>query len=213
MPQRTRIKICGITNLEDALYAANIGADALGFIFYTQSPRYIAPSAAREIINALPPFVTTIAVTVNLNVEELLKTMTISRCQVIQYHGDIADNQLTELAFPIIKAIPIAIREDLESLARYPSARAFLLDTKKTGLYGGTGVTFDWHLAHEARNCGRPIILSGGLSPTNISEALCCAEPYAIDINSGIESAPGHKDHQQMQELFHIAREFDSSKQ
>ena len=199
---RTRIKICGITRVEDALCAAELGADALGFIFYPRSPRYIAPTAARAIINALPPFVTPVAVMVNSTPGEIVEAMAASGCQALQLHGATADVLLAQYAFPVIRACSVAVPEDLEPLAHYPSARAFLLDTKREGQYGGTGAIFDWQLAGQARSFGRPIILAGGLTPENVGAAIRTAAPYAVDVNSGIEIAPGIKDPQRLSALF-----------
>ncbi len=206
MCQRTRIKICGMTTATDALLAAELGADALGFIFYANSPRYITHADARAIINVLPPFVTPVAVTVNLPVEEIQRVMVESGCRAVQIHGDITDHALSTLTYPTIKACSIAGSDDLAPLANYPSACAFLLDTKKHGQHGGTGETFDWALARQARDFGHPIILAGGLTPENIIEAIHAASPYAVDVNSGIEHSPGHKDPERMRTLFHTIR-------
>jgi len=192
-----RIKICGITNSEDALLAAKLGADALGFIFYEKSPRYIAPAAAREIIAGLPPFVTPVAIVVDESaVEELLVQ---SGCRVAQVHGTLAD---PEVRAPIIRAIPVASREDLAPLRDPAGICAFLLDAKAPGLHGGTGRAIDWTLAREATAFGTPIILAGGLSPENVAEAIRIAAPYAVDLNSGVESSPGKKDPDRLRAAF-----------
>ena len=207
---RTRIKICGITRLADALCAAELGADALGFIFYPGSPRFIAPAAARSIIGALPPFVTPVAVMVNSTPEEIVEAMAASGCQSLQLHGATEDALLAQCAFPVIRACSVAVPGDLAPLANYPSARAFLLDTKREGQYGGTGATFDWQLARQARSFGRPIILAGGLTPENVGAAIGRAVPDAVDVNSGIESAPGIKDLRRMRDLFAAVWEADT---
>jgi phosphoribosylanthranilate isomerase len=210
MNRRTRIKICGITTLADALYAAELGADALGFIFYPQSPRYIPPEQVRAILRALPPFVTAVAVMVHLATPDIAAMMTASGCQVAQLYGECKDEDISRLPYPVIKAFSVSAWEDLTALAHYPSARAFLLDTKQAGQYGGTGAAFDWRLARQTREYGKPIILAGGLSPENIGEALRTATPDAVDVNSGIEISPGRKDPQRMRALFDAIREHDS---
>lgn len=207
---RIRVKICGITNLPDALLAAELGADALGFIFYPKSPRYIAPSAAGKIIAHLPPFVTTVAVMVNESLEGAREILAESGCRMAQLHGEESPEYLRELGFPAIKALSVATTDDLAILEQYPYARAFLLDTKVPGQRGGTGITFDWTLAREARRFNRPIILAGGLSPENVGQALETAAPFGIDISSGIEISPGRKDLQRMVELFTAVREADA---
>lgn len=199
---RTRVKICGITNLEDALAAVRLGADALGFIFVAASPRCITPEAARAIIDRLPPYVTPVAVTVNAPRPELDAIMARSGCQLAQVHGDEPPAYLDALPFPAVKAIAVADAADLAVLPCYPHARAFLLDTKKPGHYGGTGQTFDWGIIHAAPPIPQPIILAGGLTPDNIVEAIRIAHPYAVDVSSGVEREPGRKDHDKLAALF-----------
>lgn len=199
---RVRVKICGLTNLADALLAVELGADALGFNFYSKSPRATTPAAARAIIDRLPPFVTPVAVVVNEPVEAVREIMARSGCQLAQLHGDEPPDYLERLHLPAMKALPVGASEDLDALARYTSAQAILLDTKVSGQYGGSGRTFDWQLARQAQRFGKPIVLAGGLTPDNIAEAVRIAQPYAVDISSGIELAPGQKDHERMRELF-----------
>ncbi|MHB9130595.1 MAG: phosphoribosylanthranilate isomerase [Armatimonadota bacterium] len=205
--------MCGITNLDDALLAVELGADALGFIFFRQSPRYIAPDAVRPIIDRLPPFVTPVAVVVNESIAAVNRIMAMSGCQVAQLHGDEPPEYLAQLAWPVIKGISIATIQDLDSLSRYQQARAILLDTKVVGQYGGTGATFDWEIARRAQQFGRPIILAGGLSPENITEALQVAEPDAIDVSSSIEREPGKKNPERMRRLFTAVREFNAARE
>lgn len=212
MLPRTRVKICGITNIADAKLAVDLGADALGFIFFRQSPRYITPIAVKEIITNLPPFVTPVAVVVNESMAEVSSIMEISGCQIVQLHGAESPTFLERLAWPAIKSISVETVNDLVNLSLYHRACAILLDTKVTGLYGGTGATFDWEIVREARNFKRPVILAGGLSPENIVEALRVAQPDAIDISSGIEYEPGKKDAQRMSQLFHVIRRYDDEK-
>ncbi|MHB9024307.1 MAG: phosphoribosylanthranilate isomerase [Armatimonadota bacterium] len=202
MLTRIRVKICGITQPDDALLAAEFGADALGFIFYPKSPRYVTPEAAREIIERLPPFVTPVAVVVNETAEEIHRVMTISGCQVVQLHGDEPPELIETLTWPAIKSCAVSAPDDLAPIARYPLARAILLDTRVAGQYGGTGQTFDWTIAREARRYGKPIILAGGLTPDNIADAIRAGEPWAVDVSSGVEQEPGKKDPEKLRRLF-----------
>lgn len=209
MRARTRIKICGITNPADAQLAAELGADALGFIFFRRSPRYLDPVAARVIIDALPPFVTPVAVIVNALPAEIDEIMMHSGCRVAQLHGHESPDAVATCHWPVIKALSVATADDLTPIADYPAARAILLDTKVTGEYGGTGVTFDWEIARAAHAYQRPLILAGGLTPDNVADALRIVAPAAIDISSGVEIAPGRKDHDRLQQLFAAVRSAD----
>jgi phosphoribosylanthranilate isomerase len=197
-----RIKICGITNDADARLAVDLGAHALGFIFYPRSPRYITPDAARRIILGLPPFVTPVAVVVNEPAAALHEIMTTSGCQVAQLHGAETPAYLAALPWPAVKGVSVASLQDLEGLDAYTAARALLLDTKVEGVHGGTGATFDWGIAREAKRCGRPIILAGGLTPENVVEAIAVAVPDGVDVSSRIECEPGRKDHARMRAFF-----------
>ncbi|HEY3376841.1 MAG TPA: phosphoribosylanthranilate isomerase [Armatimonadota bacterium] len=212
MLPRTRVKICGITNLADAMLAVELGADALGFIFFRESPRYISPAAVRKIIDRLPPFVTPVAVVVNESIAQVSEIMSYSGCQIAQLHGDEPPEYLVRLAWPAIKGISIATVHDLALLSRYQQARAILLDSKVAGHYGGTGTSFDWQVARKAHAFGRPIILAGGLSPENIADAMRIAEPDAIDVSSSIEHAPGQKDPERLRQLFEVIRAVDEAK-
>lgn len=212
MLPRTRVKICGITNLDDAMLAVELGADALGFIFYRKSPRYITPSAVHEIIDRLPPFVTPVAVVVNESIAQVSEIMAISGCQIAQLHGHENPEYMMRLAWPSFKGISIASVQDLAQLACYKNARAILLDSKVAGQFGGTGTTFDWEVARQAHTFGRPIILAGGLSPENVAEAMRVAEPDAIDVSSSIESSPGKKDSTRMRALFEAIKAVDETR-
>lgn len=196
----TRVKICGITNSEDANLAVKLGADALGFIFYPASPRYITPLAAREIVNSIPPFVSTVAVMVKPTAEQISECLAISGCQVLQIHGEIPAEW--QPCCPLIRVCSVANVGDLAVLAEYRSASAILLDTRVAGLYGGTGKVFDWELALEAKKYHPSLILAGGLTSANISEAIKRVSPYAVDISSGVELKPGIKDALLLHELF-----------
>jgi len=201
-----RIKICGITNIPDALYAVELGADALGFIFYQKSPRYITPQAVRVIIDALPPFVTTVGVVVNESIDSVREILATSGCDMAQLHGDETSAYIDALARPAMKCLSIAGPEDLAPIAQFTNARAIMLDTKVERQSGGTGIAFDWHIARQAQHCGRPIVLAGGLRPENVAEAIRIAQPQAVDISSGIEAEPGKKDHQRMRQFFAAVR-------
>jgi len=204
---RVRVKICGLTNAADALLAAELGADALGFIFVPTSPRALTPAAARAIIEQLPPLVTPVAVVMNETVETVREIMAISGCQLAQLHGDEPPEFLQALGRPAIKAIAVATADDVDAIAQYRNtARAILLDTKIAGQSGGTGRTFDWQIARDAQQYGLPLVLAGGLHPGNIADAIRTVQPYAVDISSGIELAPGQKDHARMQQLFAAIR-------
>jgi phosphoribosylanthranilate isomerase len=189
-----RVKICGITNLDDALLATEMGADALGFIF-AESPRRIDPAKAKTIIRFLPPLVKTVGVFVNEDPARVKEVTSTCGLDLIQLHGDESPAISRDLMPRSIKAFRIQNERDLENIKRYQGAvRAILLDTFQKGKAGGTGRTFDWALAVKAKGTGIPLILAGGLGPENIREAITIVKPYAVDVNSGIEKRPGKKD-------------------
>jgi phosphoribosylanthranilate isomerase len=197
---RTKIKICGITNLEDAQAAVRFGADLLGFIFYPKSPRYIEPEKAMEIIAQIPTFVDTVGVFVNPTSEQIHQTNEQGWLNWIQLHGDETPEFCGSLHWMnarTMKAVRVRHKSDIVTALSYP-ADALLLDTHVEGLYGGTGKTFDWSLLNDLP---RRIFLSGGITPDNILQALEVGT-YGVDINSGIESRPGKKDLQKMKQLF-----------
>ena len=186
-----RVKICGVTRLEDALRAARLGADALGFNLWPGSRRYVAPAAARAIVDRLPPFVTAVGVFVNQPPTEVLAAAAESGVAVVQLHGDEPPEDCNGYPIPAIKAVRVAGPESLAALERY-RVRAFLLDAPSPG-FGGSGLTFDWALAGElARRA--TVVLAGGLTPDNVAEAVRAVRPWAVDVASGVESAPGVKD-------------------
>jgi phosphoribosylanthranilate isomerase len=199
----TRVKICGITTWEDARLSVDLGASALGFNFFPSSPRAISPADAWNIIRRLPPFVEAVGVFVNwppVVVDALARALRLSS---VQLHGAESPDEVAELGRSrrVIKAVQVGRGFRVGGLARYRLADAILLDGFKRGLHGGTGRTLDWNLARGARRYGR-IILAGGLTPENIPEAIHIAEPYAIDIASGVEARPGKKDPVRLRALF-----------
>jgi phosphoribosylanthranilate isomerase len=200
-----KVKICGITRPEDALFAAARGADALGFIFVKASPRFIDPDAAGLIIGQLPPFVTPVGVFVNEHRESILRTIARSGIRCLQMHGEESPGDTEGYAVPVIKSFRVGEAFDPELLAAYGTS-ACLLDTFVGGSHGGTGKTFDWRIALDAKRYAR-IILSGGLTPGNVTDAISTVQPYAIDLSSGVESAPGVKDHAKVRALFERIRE------
>jgi phosphoribosylanthranilate isomerase len=199
-----RIKICGITNKEDALAAAHLGADALGFIF-APSPRKISAERAREIIKALPPFVKTVGVFVDEDPERVSSIAAMCGLDVLQLHGGESIDYCSSFDRRVIKAVRLRSRDDLENLSKYVNVvDALLLDTYVPNKLGGTGITFDWKLAVEARRYGR-IILAGGLNPENVAAAISIVKPYAVDASSGLEQSPGVKDHEKMAQFIREA--------
>ncbi len=188
-----RVKICGMTNLEDALFAAEKGADALGFIFHPESPRYVKPARAREMIRRLPPYVVTVGVFGDESEDTVRAMAAEAVVDRVQLHGR-EPRIWSGIGFPVIKTIRVKDRESLRELALYADrVEAFLLDTYREDVAGGTGSAFDWTLASEAKAYG-PVILAGGLTPENVREVIRYVRPYAVDVSSGVESAPGKKD-------------------
>ncbi len=200
----TRVKICGVTRLEDALQAARLGADALGFNFWPGSKRFLAPAAARAIVDRLPPFVTPVGVFVNQPEEAIRRAAEESGVRVLQLHGDEPPELCRRLPLPVVKAVRVVARLSLQALAAYPVA-ALLLDAPSAG-FGGSGATFDWSLAEGVAGLA-PLILAGGLDPENVAAAVRRVRPYAVDVASGVESAPGVKDAVRMARFIAAARE------
>ncbi|MDA0708839.1 MAG: phosphoribosylanthranilate isomerase [bacterium] len=199
-----RVKICGITNREDALCAVEAGADALGFIFYAKSPRFVAPETVGEIVAVLPPFVTAVGVFVNAPEERIDAVVKLAGLRAIQLHGDEPPEACLGHAVPVIRAVRVGADFSPEHLRAY-LVDTFLLDTAKSGMYGGTGKTFDWSAAQAAKPMGR-LILSGGLTPDNVAEAIAHVAPYAVDTGSGVESEPGRKDHEKVKAFVKAVR-------
>jgi phosphoribosylanthranilate isomerase len=200
-----KVKICGITNVDDALHATACGADALGFVFYAESPRCVTPERVRAISAALPPFVTRVGLFVN-ETPERIRTVT-GECglDALQLHGDEPPEFCRELPQRVIKALRIRAAA---SLAGHESflVSALLLDAWVGGAYGGTGQAFNWELATGVAR-QRPVILAGGLTPANVAEAVRQVRPYGVDVSSGVESGPGKKDPQKVAQFIRMARE------
>jgi phosphoribosylanthranilate isomerase len=204
----TQVKICGITNQEDALGAAELGADALGFIFYPPSPRYINPEDARKIAGSLPDKVVKVGVFVNEKAAQIKRVMEYCVLDMIQLHGDEAPAFCREFpAFRVVKAVELKNDDDLNQALNYDVA-ALLMDNRHAGLYGGTGKKGNWELARQLKN-KKPLILSGGLGEDNVAQAIKDVTPSALDINSGVESALGKKDHAKLSRVFDIIRRAD----
>jgi len=208
-----KVKVCGITSYRDASMALSLGADALGFNFFPRSPRYITPAAARRIVDRLPPFVTKVAVYVNADdLYELVKGALCAGVDVLQLHGDETPEYCAEFDhWKLIKTLHIGEGFLPEDLEKYPVS-AFLLDTRNSRLYGGTGKAFDWKLAGTIRT-KRPLILAGGLCAENVADAIHTVRPYAVDVCSSVESAPGKKERRKlvafMNEVHRASRDID----
>lgn len=203
-----KVKICGITNREDALNAISLGASALGFIFTPNSPRYVSPDVVREISLYVPPFVSMVGVFVNQDKAEIDELVNQCKLDLIQLHGDETHDFVLQMKRRVIKALRVSSVEDLDAIPKYQGiASAILLDTKVAGSYGGTGQTFDWGLALQAKEYDIPLILSGGIGPENVLKAHSLVDPFAVDLSSGVESEPGIKDYSKMQALFSELRE------
>jgi phosphoribosylanthranilate isomerase len=204
----TRIKICGITNLEDAYAAVDLGVDALGFIFVPGTPRYVQSQVAAQIIGDLPPFVTTVGVFADVSPETILQAVRVCGLNVVQLHGSETPEYCSELGargrVPLIKAFRVKDRHSLSSVPKY-GVSAYLLDTYVKGKKGGTGETFNWDLAREAKTYGK-IIVAGGLTPENVAQAVQHVRPYAVDVGSGVESEPGKKDHAKIRKFVENVR-------
>ena len=201
-----RSKICGITRIEDALAAAQAGADAIGFVFYAKSPRAVDVRQARAIIAELPPFVTTVGLFVNASRCELNEILEVVPLDLLQFHGDEAPEDCEGYHRPWIKALRVRPGDDLEAACqRYAGARGILLDTYVAGVPGGTGEAFDWSLV-PAR-LSKPIILAGGLSAANVGQAIAQVRPYAVDVSGGVEQAKGIKDAAKIEAFMQAVRQ------
>ncbi len=189
----TRVKICGITNLADAQVAVEAGADALGFIFYEKSPRYVTIQQAAEISKQLPSFLMRVGVFVNAPEEIILRAISEVGLTMLQFHGHETPEYCAQFGLMNMKAFPMRDAKSLEKISNYQTD-AYLLDAYLETVLGGTGKTFNWDLAVEAQKFGKPIFLSGGLTPENVADAIKKVQPFGVDVSSGVEMSPGKKD-------------------
>ena len=197
---RVRVKICGITRPSDAEAAALAGADAIGIVFYPKSPRFTDTGAAREIAAALGAFVTTVALFVNPEAEEVERVVSVLRPGLLQFHGDESPAFCERFGLPYMKVLRVGTEAlDASVLSSHPSAAALLLDTLDTRQHGGTGRRFDWSLV--PREAPRPLVLAGGLDAANVESAIHALRPWAVDVSSGVETAPGRKDPGKIEEF------------
>jgi len=197
---RTRIKICGITRVEDALEVVRAGADAIGLVFYDPSPRCVRINQAREIAEAVPAFVSVVALFVNPSKEYVQEVLNSVRIDLLQFHGDEENDFCSQFKSPFIKAIRVRQASDVvASSLRFPNSVGILLDSYKPGIPGGTGESFDWSLIPENHNS--PIILAGGLTPGNVASAINDVQPFAVDVSGGVEASKGIKDANKIKEF------------
>ena len=192
----TRVKICGITRIEDALHAADEGVDALGLVFYDRSPRNLSPAQAAEICNHLPAFVTTVALFKDADEGSVRRVLAQVPIDLLQFHGSEKADFCRQFGKPYIKALGMAGELNLQQAATYEDARGLLLDSHAPGADGGTGECFDWNSIPE--NLPRPLILAGGLDVSNVAQAIRAVQPYAVDVSSGVEKEKGIKDASQV---------------
>jgi len=194
----TRVKICGITRVEDALAAARLGAHAIGLVFYAGSPRAVTPAQARIIIDALPPLVVPVGLFVNADAQTVRETVAVAPVQLLQFHGDETPEFCGGFPLPYLRAVRVRAETDLLQYAReFSAAKGLLLDAWVEGARGGTGAVFDWSLL--PRDLPVPVVLSGGLNADNVEQAVRRVRPWAVDVSSGVESARGIKDVRKME--------------
>jgi phosphoribosylanthranilate isomerase len=199
------VKICGITNVADGLAASEAGADALGFVFYDQSPRHVSVETAASIIHQLPQLVIKVGVFVNAPEDFVVAAARECGLSLLQFHGDESPEYCLQFGLMSMKAFRVRDAASLEQLQHYPT-EAWLLDAYTSDRQGGTGEKFNWGLALEARKLGRPIFLAGGLTPENVASAVQQAQPYGVDVSSGVEAAPGRKDHAKVRAFIQAAK-------
>ncbi len=204
----TAIKICGITNENDALAAVDAGADALGFMFYRKSPRAVEPKAVKAIVARLPPFVVPVGVFVNEEAKVVRDLMDECGLMLAQLHGDESAAYCEQLGRPVLKAFRLKNASTFLALAEYQGragVRGFLVDAYSEGAYGGTGQVTDWPLAAQVARTSR-ILLAGGLTAENVGAAIRAVQPYGVDVSSGVEREPGRKDHGKVQAFIKAVR-------
>ncbi|MDC9724944.1 MAG: phosphoribosylanthranilate isomerase [Gammaproteobacteria bacterium] len=189
---RTRVKICGITRRQDAEFAVEMGADALGLVFYAPSPRAVTVAQAQEIVTGLPPFISIVALFVDAKIEDVQACLATLPIGVLQFHGDESPEYCEQFGHPYMKALRMREGIDLKSeVSRYRSASAILVDSYQPGVPGGTGQVFDWSLLTDI---SMPLVLAGGLKADNVAKAIEQVKPYAVDVSGGVEQAKGIKD-------------------
>ena len=202
----TRVKICGITREQDARAAATAGADAIGLVFYPDSPRAVSLEQAKEVVENVPPFLTVVALFVDEPADVVMRIVERVPVDVIQFHGDETPEFCAQFGRPWIKALRMKPGIDVaREFSRFAGARGMLLDTWQEGKPGGTGQVFDWSLAAQ-NNHSMPLVLAGGLHPDNVAEAVMSVRPAAVDVSGGVESAPGIKDAAQMRRFISAVR-------
>ena len=200
----TKVKICGITTIEDAIVAVDAGADALGFVFYDKSPRSLDPDRAAEIIRALPPFVQVVGLFVHAGLDFVNATADRCRLDIVQLHGDESQDYCAHVHRRVIKAFRVKDITSLDPMKNY-HVSGYLLDAYSPKAFGGTGVTFNWETAMIAKKFG-PVILAGGLDPGNVAAAIAQVAPYGVDVSSGVEASPGRKDPAKVREFIKLAK-------
>lgn len=200
-----RVKVCGTTRLKDALLAVECGADAIGFIFYKKSPRYVSAKTAKEICSKLPPFVHRVGVFVNETADNINRIADRCGLDAVQLHGDESPAFCKKIKHRVIKVVRVKDAASLKEMSRY-AVDGFLLDTWKEDQWGGTGKVFDWELAARAKKYG-PVIIAGGLNPRNVKAAIKKVQPYGVDVSSGVEQSPGKKDPRKVKAFIKAVRE------
>jgi phosphoribosylanthranilate isomerase len=200
-----RVKICGITNPDDAQIAIEAGADALGFNFYEKSPRFVSMETAAEISRSLPPYILRVGVFVNPAEQLVRKAMGECGLNLLQFHGDEPPEFCTQFGLMSMKAFRVRDAESLKKLSGYPTD-AWLLDAYASDLFGGTGEKFNWDLAREVQKHGKPVFLAGGLTPENVADAIRQVQPFGVDVSSGVESSPGRKDRDKVRAFIKSAK-------
>jgi phosphoribosylanthranilate isomerase len=208
---RTRVKICGITRLDDARAALDAGADALGFVFWPDSPRCVSMDAAAAIIRTLPTTITPVGVFVNQPFDEVARVARTVGLRAVQLHGDEPVEQCATLPYPCFKAVAVSPSTDPAQVAAWPAFVLPLLDAHDPVRRGGTGLTVDWEVAARIARL-RPVILAGGLRPENVEDAIAQVEPYGVDVSSGVEERPGIKDPRRIRALVEAVGRADARK-
>lgn len=203
-----KIKMCGITNVDDARVAVEAGADALGFVMYRKSPRFVEPAVVKAIVAGLPPFMLPVGVFVNEEPDRVRTLMDECGLALAQLHGDETAPYCQDLGRPVLKALRLKDRGTFLALAEFSgraNVRGFLIDAFSDQAYGGTGQTVDWGLAQEVAQ-SMPVVLAGGLTPVNVAEAIARVRPYGVDVSSGVELSPGKKDHKKVKDFIRAVR-------